>query len=109
MVVANFLLSAEVQAMRQNPVVWGDQSVIDLARLTPEDKALFFSLSKIATMTIMPPLPAPVQDLGKSLPEPHPSWTEALRQWWVNRRRNTLRLPLSEVDVYDDDFIWNSR
>ncbi len=96
MVVANFLLSPEAQAMRQNPKVWGDYTVLDLdsARLTPEDKALFDAL---------PTLSAQIQNLGKVLPELHPSWTEALRQWWVNRRRNGLRFPFREVHLYNDD------
>ena len=72
MVVANFLLSPEAQARRQNPEIWGDQTVLDLERLKPEEKALF-----------LPPSTGMAQDLGEALPEPHPSWTEVLRDLWL--------------------------
>ena len=39
MVVADFLLSPEAQARKQDPRVWGDGTVLDLAALAPEDRA----------------------------------------------------------------------
>ena len=78
MVVANFLLSPEAQARRQNPNIWGDLSVLSYARLSPEQKALFDALPRNeATLS--------TQELGPILLEPHPSWTLALEQEWLTR------------------------
>ena len=35
MVVADFLLSPEAQARKQDPAVWGDPTVLAMARSTP--------------------------------------------------------------------------
>ncbi len=71
-VVANFLLSPEAQARRQNPEIWGDRTVLDMERLTPEQTTFF-----------LPPSYGMVKDLGKTLPEPHPDWTNILRDLWL--------------------------
>jgi putative thiamine transport system substrate-binding protein len=76
LVAANFLLSPEAQARKQDPAIWGDPTVLALDRLTPDQRAVFDRLPKgIATPT----------DLGKALPEPHPSWVEALQRRWAQR------------------------
>jgi len=68
MVVADFLLSPEAQARKQDPKVWGDPTVLALAKLTPEDRARFEALSLgVATL--------PPDKLGLALAEPDPSWT----------------------------------
>jgi putative thiamine transport system substrate-binding protein len=78
MVLANFLLSPEAQARKQDPAVWGDSTVLDPDLLTPEDRARFESLDfGIATLS-----PA---ELGPPVPEPHPSWMERLEQAWAER------------------------
>lgn len=77
-VAANFLLSPEAQARKQDPAVWGSLTVLDLDRLTPEERALFEEQPR------HPGLPA-ANALGPALPEPHPSWTEALERLWLAR------------------------
>ncbi|WP_240549000.1 ABC transporter substrate-binding protein [Billgrantia antri] len=78
MVVANFLLSPEAQARKQDLAVWGDPTVLDVARLDGESRALFEQQSD------NPALLAP-EALAETLPEPHPSWMTALQDAWQAR------------------------
>jgi len=75
MVVANFLLSPEAQARKQDPAVWGDLTVLALDRLPPEDRERFAEI-KLGIATLSP------EQLGTPLPEPHPSWMERLEAAW---------------------------
>ena len=51
LVAADFLLSPEAQARKQDPEVWGDPTVLDLAKLDAADKARFDALDLgIATL-----------------------------------------------------------
>jgi putative thiamine transport system substrate-binding protein len=78
MVFANFLLSPEAQARKENADLWGDPTVLSMARLTPEERKLFADLPRgVAT-------PTP-EELGRPLPEPHPSWVPVLEQAWLKR------------------------
>jgi putative thiamine transport system substrate-binding protein len=78
MVLANFLMSPEAQARKQDPDVWGSGTVLAMDKLPPEARARFEAIeSGPATLT-----PA---ELGKALPEPHPSWMERLEQDWTAR------------------------
>ena len=78
LVLANFLLSPEAQARKQDPEVWGGLTVLDVANLPAEDKALFDALPYgVATLS-----PA---ELGASLPEPHPSWMTRIETEWLKR------------------------
>lgn len=78
MVVANFLLSPEAQARKQDTAVWGDLTVLDLDKLSPADRERFATLKRgIATLS-----PA---ELGTPQPEPHPSWMERLEAAWRAR------------------------
>ena len=78
MVFANFLLSAEAQARKENADLWGDPTVLSIARLDDNDRALFDNLPRgIAT-------PTP-EELGRPLPEPHPTWVARLEQEWQKR------------------------
>jgi putative thiamine transport system substrate-binding protein len=78
LVVANFLLSPEAQAKKQDPEIWGDQTVLDLDALSPEDRARFENLPRgVATL--------PPEQLTPVLPELHPSWMEALEAEWLRR------------------------
>jgi putative thiamine transport system substrate-binding protein len=78
LVVADFLLSPEAQAAKEDPRVWGDPTVLAMDRLTPADRALFDALPRgIATL-------AP-EDRGRPLPEPHASWTEVIESGWLQR------------------------
>lgn len=77
-VVANFLLSPKAQVRKQDPRIWGDLTVLDINALQDSDQAAFAALDLgVATLT-------PAQ-LGATLPEPHPSWTEQLEQLWQAR------------------------
>ena len=78
MVVADFLMSPEAQARKQDPDIWGDPTVLAVDRLAPEQKALFDALDLgIATLT--------PEELGRTLPEPHPSWMPRLERAWSER------------------------
>ena len=78
LVVANFLLSPEAQARKEDPSVWGSMTVLDLTRLAPEERARFDAIPQHAA------LPAP-GSLAPALPEPHPSWMEAIERLWLAR------------------------
>lgn len=78
MVVANFMMSPEAQAMMQDPNVWGLGTVLDLSKLSDEDRARFDKLELgVATL--------PPDALGDTLPEPHPSWMVRLEEDWTER------------------------
>ena len=78
MAVANFLMSPEAQARKQDPQVWGSFTVLDVAGLPAEDRARFEALDLgIATLT--------PQQLGTPLPEPHPSWMTRIEADWARR------------------------
>ncbi|MFV0439141.1 MAG: ABC transporter substrate-binding protein [Desulfopila sp.] len=78
LVFANFLLSPEAQARKADPAIWGDPTVLAMEKLTPGQRRLFESIPLgVATL--------PPAKLGKVLPEPHPSWVEALEKTWLSR------------------------
>lgn len=78
MVVADFLMSPEAQIRKQDPRVWGDFTVLDVAALPAADRDAFAALPLgIATLS-----PA---ELGPVLPEPHPSWVGWLEAEWERR------------------------
>lgn len=77
MVVANFLLSADAQARKANPDFWGDPTVLDLMKLSDEQKNQFSSID-------LGPWVLPL-GTGITLPEPHASWAGALEQAWLER------------------------
>jgi putative thiamine transport system substrate-binding protein len=78
MVVADFLMSAEAQARKQDPGVWGDPTVLAVDRLSEPDRALFDALP-LGIATLAP------AELGPTLPEPHPSWAGWLEAEWQRR------------------------
>jgi putative thiamine transport system substrate-binding protein len=78
LVVANFLLSPEAQARKQAIEVWGDETVLDLAKLTPEARRLFDEL-ELGVASLSP------EDLGPTLLEPHPSWMTRIEAEWLTR------------------------
>jgi len=78
LVVADFLLSPEAQARKQDPKVWGDPTVLSIAKLPEAGKARFASLDLgVATL--------PPSELGPALDEPHPSWMERIELEWARR------------------------
>ena len=77
-VAAEFLLSPEAQARKQDVAIWGDPTVLDLDRLAPADRARFAALD-------LGPATLPPDRLGPALPEPHPSWMVLLERRWAER------------------------
>ena len=77
-VAADFLLSPEAQARAEDPRHLGAPTVLDLARLSAADRALF------AAWPRGPEALAP-DALGPALPEPHPSWMTRLTEAWERR------------------------
>jgi putative thiamine transport system substrate-binding protein len=78
MVLANFLLSPEAQARKQDITVWGDPTVLDVEHLPPAERALFDGLA-LGVATLRP------EELGPTLAEPHPSWVERIEREWARR------------------------
>ena len=78
LVAANFLLSPEAQARKEDPKVWGDPTVLSLAKLSAEDRARFEKL-ELGVATLAP------DKLGPALDEPHPSWMERIEKEWAAR------------------------
>lgn len=78
MVVANFLMSPEAQLRKQDPAIWGDPTVLDMDKLSPEDRVRFESLPLgVATLS--------AEELGPVLLEPHPSWVARIEAEWRRR------------------------
>ena len=78
MVAANYLLSPPAQAGKQDPTVWGDFTVLDVAGLDADDRALFERLP-LGVATLPPEALTPVR------PEPHPSWMTEIEAEWLRR------------------------
>jgi len=77
-VFANFLLSPMAQTRKQEPEIWGDPTVLNVAALPANEKALFDTMD-LGPATLLP------EELGPVLPEPHPSWVSALEEAWLER------------------------
>ncbi|MCC5904437.1 MAG: ABC transporter substrate-binding protein [Halomonas sp.] len=81
MVVANYLMSPEAQAEKQDPKVWGSGTILAMDMLSPEERALFDDIDLgIATL--------PPSELGELLGQPHPSWVDAIAEAWQTRYVN---------------------
>jgi putative thiamine transport system substrate-binding protein len=78
MAVADFLLSPEAQAAKQDPTVWGDFTVFDVAALEPAERERFNRLPR-GVATLPPEALTPVR------PEPHPSWMTEIEAEWLRR------------------------
>lgn len=78
LLLADFLLSPEAQAHQMDPSLTGSPTVLALGRLSPADRKLFDDL---------PRSPAMLSDaeLGRPLPEPHPTWMTRLVAEWERR------------------------
>lgn len=74
-VVANFLLSPAAQARKADIDIWGDPTVLDVARLPSNERAIFQSTPRAGQLD----RPSP------ALPEPHASWVDALEKEWLRR------------------------
>ncbi|MFZ2102559.1 MAG: ABC transporter substrate-binding protein [Oricola sp.] len=78
LVTANFLLSPEAQARKQDPNVWGDPTVLAVGNLPAADNARFEALD-LGIATLKP------EELGPALPEPHPTWMAMIEKEWAAR------------------------
>lgn len=78
MVLANFLLEPETQALAQDIRNMGHFTVLDLQRLTPAQRRRFDELPR------HPALPGNAE-LGKALLEPHASWMTRITSEWERR------------------------
>jgi len=78
MVVANFLLDPVAQARQQDPTVLGNATVLDLAKLSEAERALFAPRAGVVG------LPRP-GELGRVLLEPHASWMTRITAEWEKR------------------------
>jgi putative thiamine transport system substrate-binding protein len=67
-------MSAEAQAHKANTSVWGDGTVLDIAKLPPQLQAV---MRKGA--------PGALTEHVPTLSEPHASWVEALEAEWLKR------------------------
>ena len=77
-VVADFLLSPEAQARKQDPEHWGDFTVLDLDKLTADERALFDAIE-------LHPATLPPDQLGDTLLEPHAAWMDLIEAGWRDR------------------------
>ncbi|WP_108813983.1 ABC transporter substrate-binding protein [Loktanella sp. Alg231-35] len=78
MVVANFLMSPEAQARAQDPSILGYGTVLNMAALSDDDRALFDAL-ELGVATLSP------AELGSVQAEPHPSWATRIADDWMTR------------------------
>ncbi|TYC49216.1 ABC transporter substrate-binding protein [Rhodobacterales bacterium] len=77
-VFADFLMSPLAQSRKQDPEIWGDPTVLNVASLPESEKARFDRLD-LGVATLTP------EELGPVLPEPQPSWVSALETAWEAR------------------------
>ncbi len=77
-VIADFLISPEAQARKQDPRVWGDPTVLAVSALPADARAAFDALPR-GVATLSP------TELGSTLPEPHPSWMARIESEWQHR------------------------
>ncbi|WP_256378197.1 ABC transporter substrate-binding protein [Nitratireductor mangrovi] len=78
LVTANFLLSPEAQARKQDPKVWGDPTVLAIDKLDEAGRERFAALD-LGIATLRP------DELGPAIDEPHPSWMERIEAEWKTR------------------------
>lgn len=73
-VFANFLMTPEAQIRKQSLDAWGDATVLNEASLSDAQRAALLDATNGLSVSI-----------GPVLPEPHPSWTDALEAAWTQR------------------------
>lgn len=78
LVLANFLISPQAQARKQDSQVWGDPTVLNMAALSDEERKAFDALD-LGVATLKP------AELGLALDEPHPSWMVRIEKEWLRR------------------------
>jgi len=78
LLLANFFISPEAQARKQDPAIWGDPTVLSMDKLDATDREKFEALD-LGVATLRP------DELGPALDEPHPSWMEHIEGEWLRR------------------------
>lgn len=78
LVFANFLLSPEAQARKNDPQYWGDPTVLAMDKIPADQRHYFEDLTT-------GPASLSADALGVSLPEPHASWVDLLEHAWRTR------------------------
>ncbi|KTF17031.1 ABC transporter substrate-binding protein [Pseudoalteromonas sp. H105] len=76
--VANFMLSIDAQAKKQQPHIWGDRTVLDLSLLS-EHQAHLFTQPNPHPSSLISTVQSP------ALAEPHPSWVKVINHGWLMR------------------------
>jgi putative thiamine transport system substrate-binding protein len=74
-VFANFLLSPEAQAKKNDLKTWGDPTVLAMSKLSEADAKMFTTAAA----------PGSVSLAGPALLEPHASWVALLEAGWLKR------------------------
>jgi putative thiamine transport system substrate-binding protein len=74
-VFANFLMSPEAQAKKNDLKTWGDPTVLAVSKLSEADAKLFTTGLAPGSVTL----------LGPALLEPDASWVSVLEQAWLKR------------------------
>jgi putative thiamine transport system substrate-binding protein len=77
-VLGDFLMSPEAQLRKQDPNIWGSFTVLDMNAIPKEYQTKFANLD-LGVATLSP------AEMGNVLPEPHPSWMEAVEEQWQKR------------------------
>jgi putative thiamine transport system substrate-binding protein len=78
LLLADFLLSPEAQAKKQDPQGYGGFTVLAMGKLSAAYRARFEALPRgIATLS--------AEELGPALAEPHPSWMTRIVAAWKRR------------------------
>jgi putative thiamine transport system substrate-binding protein len=72
-VVANFLLSAEAQARKNDFKIWGDPTVLDVTKLSAGDAKLFMASAAPGSVTLA----------GPAILEPHGSFVPLIEATWL--------------------------
>lgn len=78
LLLANFLLSPEAQARKQDASIWGGLSVVSIAKLNKSDRELFNRLKPGAASLSL-------SERGSALPEPHADWMTRITAMWLER------------------------
>ncbi len=75
LLLCDFLLTPEAQAKAMDPAMMGSPTVLALDRLAPAERKRFDDLPR-------PPATLSDGELGRPLPEPHPSWMTRIATAW---------------------------
>jgi putative thiamine transport system substrate-binding protein len=78
LVTADFMLSPEAQARKQDPAFWGDPTVLAMDKLSADERAVFDAID-LGVATLGP------DELGPAFDEPHPTWMERIEVEWTRR------------------------